>query len=120
MAKDLVLISAIAVFWFIVVFGFSVIASDETFQDLSVGGNGTFIVDEVNISFQVDSTDTTISTLSVQRMNFWGAFSRIFTFRIPDISGIPVFIGTIISFINYIALILISILALRQLTGGSG
>lgn len=120
MARDLVLLASIASFWFVIVFGFSLIASDETFQQLDISGNTTFVISEVNITFQTDTDETTISTFSVQRMGFWGAFSRIFTFRIPGIAGIPVFIGAIISFINYILLILIFLIGYRQLRSGAG
>lgn len=120
MARDLVLLAGIATFWFILVVGFGLITADESFQQLAITGNTTFSIDELNTTFEADSGDTTLSVIAMQKTSFWGMIVRLFTFRIPAVTGIPPIIATFISFFNYILVILIVLLAFRQLRSGSG
>jgi len=119
MAKDLVLFVGILSFWFILFTGFSLVASDPTFVELSLASQGNYSTDAVNGTFST-SGDTDVSLLGMQQTNFWDMAVRVLTFRISGVTGIPVIVSIFITFFNYVLLLLAMLILFRQLRSGSG
>ena len=117
MAKDLILLGGILSLWFCAITLFGLVASDPTLQSLSTGSY-TGISGE-NTTFEI-SGDTDVNLLTFQNTGFWGVITSLFSFSLPNVIGMPVLIGTFISFANYGIVAFAGLIAFRLIRNGGG
>ena len=116
---DVPLMIGIIVFWFIISITLTGMAQDSSIQQANFTGNTTTVID-VNTNFvNMSALPSESTTTPVTFMNMLG---RLFTFRLSGIIDMPEFISSIISFLNYLIILILGILVFRQFSigGGSG
>lgn len=112
--RDMVFLSCIIVFWFVMSIGVYLMQSDN-YIDTTISGNQSSTINptgQINITDSVDYSNPTPKT-------YVDMLGRMFTFRLSTI-GYPSFISSIISFINWFLVMLLGILIYRLIRSGAG
>lgn len=103
--EDKSTLTIIICFWFLLTLVLTNMSNDAAIAELSYTGSGSFDDDADSYTFNADN-NTGVNIEDIQATSWWGMIGLIFTFRITSAFAMPVLLATIISFINYLLLLM--------------
>jgi hypothetical protein len=116
--KDMIILSTIIVFWFLLALGLAYTYEDELIITELQEGNSSYIID-VDTSQSFNITDQTEQDFT-ETKGFISMLFRILTFRIPRVSSIPNGLITFIEFFNFLLVLLFGLMIYRLIRSGAG
>jgi len=119
--KDMIFLSTIIVFWFLLTFSLTYVYADELVLRALAEGNSSYVItlNQSEYNFTSGTSDAS-PTVYQTTGGWWSMVGRIFTFRIPVVEQIPIGLTLFISFINYFLLTIMGLLIYRLIRSGAG